>query len=271
MNKIMKYGLLMLFIVGMLSSCEDIRRAKENNYPAPNIPVPDTGTVFKVSELVEMVTISGQLDYKNDTIFKDDCSVFGIVTADETTANFYKAAFIQEKETGKAIELYMKGVTGLRIGDYVRACLKGADLGAYKGTPQIQNLDPVNVIILENGKNLDPEVTTISNIKSQYKVGELVRLENVQFVRADTAKNWAEDNDYGERTIEQFIKVGEHTWKKDGDMMVRTSSYAAFGKEHLPTGNGYLTAIVTLYNDTWQLVIRDDNADEVYMEGERLK
>lgn len=269
MNKIMKYGLLTLAIVGMLSSCNDLKNAKDNNYPAPIIPEPPVGTVFTISELVEMVTISGDPDYKNDTIFKDDSSIYGIITDDETSGNLYKASFIQERATGKAIELYMKSVTGLRIGDSVRVCLKGATLGAYKNTPQIQDLSPLNVVILENLKFIEPEVTLITDIIAQNKICQLVRLENVQFVAADTTKNWAENDDYGERTLEQFVQIDSVTWNKVGEIMVRTSNYAAFGNNPLPTGNGYLTAIVTRYRDTWQLVVRDDNARDVYMEGER--
>lgn len=268
MNKIMKYGLLTLAIVGMLSSCNDLKNAKDNNYPAPTIPEPPVGTVFTISELVEMVTISGQIDYKNDTIFKGDCSLYGIVTADETSGNLYKAAFVQERSTGKAIELYMKSVTGLRIGDSIRVYLKDAVLGAYKGTPQIQDLNPINVVILENCKYIEPEETTISEITRQHKVGQLVRLNDSQFVIGDLSKNWAEEKDYGERTLAQYVQSG-NSWNKDGEIMVRTSNYAAFGNKPLPTGNGYLTAIVTLYKDTWQLVVRDDNANEVLMDGER--
>ena len=270
MNKIMKYGLLTLVIVGMLSSCNDLKNAKDNNYPAPNIPEPPIGTIFTISELVEMVTISGDIDYKNDTIFKDDCSIYGIITDDETSGNLYKASFIQERATGKAIELYMKSVTGLRIGDSVRVCLKGATLGAYKGTPQIQDLSPLNVVILDNCKYIEPEVTLITDVIAQNKICQLVRLDNVQFIAADTTKNWAEEKDYGERTLEQFIKIDSLTWNLvDKTIMVRTSNYAAFGNKPLPTGNGYLTALVTRYKDTWQLVVRDDNARDVLMNGER--
>ena len=279
MNKIMKYGLLTLVIVGMLSSCNDLKNAKDNNYPAPQIPEPPVGTEYTIRQLLDTISLDGNPDYNNKDIFKDDCSVYGVVTADETSGNLYKTSFIQEIDTATgipyAIELYMKSVTGLRIGDSVRVCLKGATLGAYKGTPQIQDLNPINVVILENCKSIDPEVATIPELTfppqvlTNRHICQFVRLENVQFVAADTTKNWAEENDYGERTLEQFVQIDSVTWNKVGEIMVRTSNYAAFGNKPLPTGNGYLSAILTLYKNTWQLVVRDDNARDVLMDGER--
>ena len=272
MSKIMKYGLLALLVAGMMSSCMD-KNARKNNYPAPTIPEPPVGRVYTVSELVDMVLISGNDNYKDDTIFKKDCSVYGIITADETSGNFYKVAFLEERATKKAIELYMKGVTGLRIGDSVRVCLKDAVLGAYKGLPQIQDLDPKNVIILANEKYIEPEVATVHEIVSNSSINhhlcQLVRLENVQFVDSDISKNWAEENTYGERMLQQFV-LEDETWVSgDEEVMVRTSNYASFGNRPVPTGNGYLTAIVTKYNTTWQLVVRSVVETEVLMEGPR--
>jgi len=56
---------------------------------------------------------------------------------------------------------------------------------------------------------------------------------------------------------------------------VRTSNYAAFAEKKLPQGNGYLNAIVTVYesssSQTWQLVVRGVSPTEVLMEGPRYE
>lgn len=264
MNKILKYSLLVLFAAGILTACIN-KNARKNSYPATEIPEPPVGTVYTITELTNMVLMSGNIDYYNDTIFKDHCSVYGIVTTDEMSGNVYKASFIQERATGKAIELYMKSVTGYRIGDSVRVCLKGAVLGAYKGTPQIQNLNASDVIILENNMDIEPEVTTIAKIKSDNKVCQLVRLEDVQFVKNDLGKNWADANGYGERHIAQY---NDNCVRQDS-VMVRTSNYAAFAEKTVPAGKGYLTAIVTKYKNTWQLLVRDVSAREILMDDPR--
>lgn len=251
------------------------KNARKNNYPAPNIELPPVGDTIPIDSLYKIWINAGSLaDYANDTIFNHDCSVFGIITADETSGNLYKAAFLQDRATGKAIELYMKSVTGLRIGDSVRVCLKGATLGAYKDTPQIQNIESNRVIILANNQYIEPTLTTIANITSQQHLCQLVTLENVQF--ADPSLVWAEKDpgstsNYCNRTLYQY----DDNCNKIGEIIVRTSTYAAFANQQLPQGKGRLNAIVTVYQtqnkQTWQLVMRGVGPAEVSMDGERCE
>lgn len=239
------------------------KNARKNNYPAPVIDPPAIGTVFTMDSLFRVIADAGNpKDYTNDEIFKNDGSLYGIVTADETSGNCYKYVFLQERATGKAIELYMNAVTGLRIGDSVRVCLKGSVLGVYRGTPQIQNLDPKNVIILENGKYIEPQVVTVSDIENQQYLCQLVTLEKVEF--DDPSQVWAVQEEgstssYANRTLNQY----DDNCNKNGDIIVRTSTYASFADQQLPQGNGRITAIVTLYRTnssyTWQLLMRSVN------------
>lgn len=270
MKKIFKYGLIILFAAGVLHACMD-KNARKNNYPAPNISEPPIGTVFTMDSLRGVIINAGDpKDYANDTIFKDDGSLYGIVTADETSGNCYKYVFLQERATGYAIELYMNAVTGLRIGDSVRVCLKGAVLGVYRGTPQIQNLDPKNVIVLANGQYIEPQQVTIEEIKDKQHLCKLVTLEKVEF--DDPSLVWAVQEEgstssYANRTLNQY----DSNCNKKGNIIVRTSTYASFAKQQLPQGQGSITAIVTLYrtnsNYTWQLLVR--SANEAIMNGDR--
>lgn len=274
----MKYGFLALFVLAMMSSCMD-KNARKNNYPAPNITPPPIGTVYTIHDLDSIWTSDGHpADYANKDIFKnEDCSVYGIISADETSGNLYKAAFLQDRATGNGIELYMNSVTGLRIGDSVRVCLKGATLGAYRGTPQIQNIESNRVIILANNQYIEPTLTTIANITSQQHLCQLVTLENVQF--ADPSLVWAEKDpgstsSYCNRTLYQY----DDNCNKIGEIIVRTSTYAAFANQQLPQGKGRLNAIVTVYQPdsstalpTWQLVMRGVSPAEVSMDGERCE
>ena len=274
MKKLLKYSLLVLFIAGVLSSCMD-KNARKNNYPAPNITPPPVGTVYTIHDLDSIWTSDGRPnDYANADVFKnEDCSVYGIITADETSGNLYKAAFLQDRATGDAIELYMKSVTGLRIGDSVRVCLKGATLGAYKGTPQIQNIESDKVVVLDNCKYIEPTVTTIENIGNQQHLCQLVTLENVQF--ADPSLVWAEKevgstSNYCNRTLYQY----DDNCNKIGEIIVRTSTFAAFANQQLPQGKGRLNAIVTVYQTssyTWQLVMRGVSPAEVQMDDPRCE
>lgn len=267
----MKYSALVLFVAAVLTSC------LKKNYPTPDLQDPPVGTVYTIEALRQVIVDAGDpKDYANSDIFKNDASVYGIVTADETSGNCYKYVFIQDRASGKGIELYMNAVTGLRIGDSVRVCLKGATLGVYRGTPQIQNLSPKDVIILANGKYIEPKLVTIADIEAQTSTatnlcGTLVTLDNVQF--SDPSKAWAvlEEGETGSNVNRDLNQYDDNCQGKK-TIIVRTSTYAAFADQQLPQGKGRITAVVTLYRTssyTWQLLIRGVGASEVSMDGPR--
>ena len=269
----MKYGFLAMFVLVVLSACMD-KNARKNNYPAPNITPPPVGRVYTISELLNVWMNEGSpASYANEDIFKnEDCSVYGIITADENSGNLYKAAFIQDRASGMGIELYMKSVSGLRIGDSVRVCLKGATLGAYGGTPQIQNLEAKKVIILDNCKYIDPEVVTVPDITAHYHLCQLVTLNDVQFAEPDTV--WAvlhetsATSTASSRNLDQY----DDNCNKLGTIVVRTSAYAAFADKKLPAGKGSITGILTYFSGqggVWQLIVRGYN--EVIMNDERCE
>ena len=85
--------------------------ACKKEYPEPPIQDLPIGTVYTIDEILAM---------EPGTVFTDDASVYGIITADEVSGNLYKAAFMQDRATGAAIELYLTAVSGARIGDPAR-------------------------------------------------------------------------------------------------------------------------------------------------------
>ena len=173
--------------------------------------------------------------------------VYGIVTADEVSGNLYKSAYMQDRATGKAINLYMSSSSGLRIGDSICVILNGVTASTYKNLPQLGSsdnpLDPdENIVILDNQKFINPKVVTIAEINASQHTAELIKLENVYFVQPGL--NYAEDGGYGERTIKDDA---------GNTVIVRTSNYANFAKQKTPTGKGSIVAINSVYNTTQQL------------------
>lgn len=258
LKSIKKYGILLLVAVVVLSSCID-KNKRKNNYPTPdvNFTLP-IGKVYTIDTLLQM-----QKPHK-PVKFTEDASVYGIVTADETSGNLYKQAFIQDGD--KAIELYMKSTSGLRMGDSVRVYLKGTTLSEYSGTPQIQDLDPNKITILANNKHIDPVVITTNQVNANYKC-RLVRFENVEFRAADRENTFAPEDDYGQFNLAQY---NDNCSPIDESIVVRTSSYASFASKQLPQGKGSITGIVTYYDNgttqVYQFIIR--SYSEVLMNDE---
>ena len=189
-------------------------------------------------------------------MFTDDASVYGIITADEVSGNLYKAAFMQDRATGAAIELYLNAVSGVRIGDSVRIYLKDVTYAMYNNLPQLSNFEADgHIVILANNKPIEPEVTTIADVNAGNHLAQLIRLENVRFTEQNT---FAEPSGYGNRTLADPTDYSQ-------TVLVRTSNYANFANDSLPQGTGSLVAIATVYNSTWQLLLR--SARELEFDG----
>lgn len=232
---------LLLALVGMMFT------ACKKEYPEPPIQDLPVGTVYTIGEILAM---------ESGTVFTEDASVYGIITADEQSGNLYKCAFMQDRATGDAIELYLNAVSGVRIGDSIRIYLKDVTYSVYNNLPQLSNFEADgHIIILANNKPIEPKLTTIANINAGQHLAGLVRLENVRFTEQNT---FADPTTYGNRTLIDPMDPS-------GNVIVRTSNYANFANDSLPQGTGNLIAIASVYNSTWQLIIR--TASELEFDG----
>jgi hypothetical protein len=203
-----------------------------------------------------------------------DWALRGIITAsDKADGNFYKEAFIEDATGG--LRLLFEANSGLYIGDSVILNLKGLWLGDYGnfwqlgGLPYYQEDGTIRVggmnmdlqcLKLSTGNPTDPAVVTITQARSSTYLGRLVRLNEVQFTDAMLGQTWAnaEEQATENRTLEDC---------NDKTIIVRTSGYSAAAGDLLPAGNGSITGIVTIFNGTYQFLVRD--FDEVEMTGSR--
>lgn len=239
-NRVFNAFLLLAMVGMMFTACK-------KEYPEPPIQDLPIGTVYTIDEILAM---------EPGTVFTEDASVYGIITADEVSGNLYKAAFMQDRATGAAIELYLNAVSGVRIGDSVRIYLKDVTYAMYNNLPQLSNFEADgHIVILANNKPIEPKVTTIADVNAGNHLAQLIRLENVRFTEQNT---FADPTTYGNRTLADPTDYSQ-------TVIVRTSNYANFANDSLPQGTGNLTAIATVYNNTWQLVIR--SARELDFDG----
>ena len=239
-NKVFNAFLLLAMVGMMFTACK-------KEYPQPPIQDLPVGTVYTIGEILAM---------EPGTVFTEDASVYGIITADEQSGNLYKCAFMQDRATGAAIELYLNAVSGVRIGDSVRIYLKDVTYSVYNNLPQLSNFEADgHIIILANNKPIEPAVATIAEINQGKYLAGLVRLENVKFTEQNT---FSDPTTYGNRTLIDPMNPSSN-------VIVRTSNYANFALDSLPQGVGNLVAIASVYNTTWQLIIR--SARELEFDG----
>ena len=241
MKKYLKQSFILLALLGVLfTSCK-------KDYPEPPIQDLPVGTVYTIDSILTM---------ESGTVFNEDASVYGIITADEHSGNLYKAAFLQDRATGKAIELYMNATSGVRIGDSIRVYLKDVTYTMYNGLPQLSNFEADgHIIILANNKPIEPAEASIADVVEGKYLAGLVKLNNVMFTERNT---FAEPTTYGNRTLVDPTDFSN-------SVIVRTSNYANFANDSLPQGTGSLVCIASVYGSTWQLLIR--SAKELEFDG----
>lgn len=247
-NNIFAGFLAILSMVIVLSGCV------KNDYddpPVTSVPF-DANKILTIEQVKQIYADSGQ--YK----FNDIYSVYATVTMDDALGNIYKSAYVQDNNEG--IDLYLNA-SGLFQGDSIRIMLDGSTVSMYYELMQIQDLHvDSNIVKLKTLVNIEPKLVTIADIFTGDFQSKLIKLEDVQFIQSDIGKTYADaDNLISEnRTLETC----------DGStIIVRTSGYATFAGEKLPTGKGSIIAIASVYGDDMQLVIR--RLSEVNLTGER--
>ncbi|MDX9751645.1 MAG: DUF5689 domain-containing protein [Flavobacteriales bacterium] len=190
--------------------------------------------------------------------FTGDSSVYAVVTADEESGNLYRNVYVQDHTAAIVLRLQTSG--GLYQGDSVRIVLKGTVLSAYQGMLQLDSVDVDNNIVKQATQvHKEPETVNVQDITPAMQ-GRLIRLENVQFIAADTAHTYADPV-----TQQTFNRTLENCAGQT--VIVRNSGYANFAGSPIPDGRGSFVAVVGVFNTTMQLFIRDIN--EVQLNGPR--
>ncbi len=238
MNRI-RIVLAVLFTLGLfvgLGGC-----VKQDFEPPKKYEIP-LGYVMTIQDLQDFCPPGNVHKFTGDT------SVVAVVAMDDKSGNLYKEVFIQDANLGAVARLQSSG--GLYQGDSIYINLKGTTLKRYHKLFQIDSVHvDKNVVKRAVGKEVEPKLTTIPELKSWSYTAQLIKLENVQFVVSDTSKTYAdsENLEYGELTLQD----------EDGNtVMVRSSGYAKFADTNVPNGMGSIIAIASRYDDDLQLLIR---------------
>ncbi|BDD07234.1 DUF5689 domain-containing protein [Aureibacter tunicatorum] len=260
----LKWAFMLLVSVFLISGCGDDEVAVPEK---PDEPDPDPEvTITSISDL--------KSNYDNALIqITDDLTIEGVVVANDESGNFYKEIIIQDDVEGIRVKLNKKDLfADYPVGSKVRISAMDLYLGDYGGEIQLGSIyeekigqipeDQIadHITKISDEEEVNAEVVAINDIDKSY-VGKLITIENVQFVASELGRNWVDDNaEYpSNRTVEDA---------ENNSIVVRTSNFASFKSEALPTGSGKITAVLSIYNDTYQLAVRQTSDAE--MTGDRF-
>lgn len=250
-------GLKIMVLIGMsifmLNSCI------HDDFDEPPIKKIPEGKLLTIEELRQIYHDSVRNVGKEYYKFTDDYSVFANVSMDERSGNIYRSIYIQDHTD--AITLRLTSPGGLYLGDSVRLYLKGTVIGSYREMIQLDSVNTEkNIIKQATNKFVEPEIVTIQQILNGGFQAKLIKLEDVQFAENELGKTYADNLNLFAMSRDLENCIGQK-------IIVRTSGYAYFAGEKLPEGRGSLVAIVSQYNDMWQLLLR--STDEVLLTKSR--
>ena len=262
-----RYSYLILMIVAMVafSAC--------NKWEEPEFEVPTyqgEPANKTIADIINVYTAAGHLDsicHAGETFI-----VRATVVSSDEGGNFYKNMVIQDETGAIQLQINQSGLCHTYpVGQTVYLNCSGLVVGNYHGVYQVGWIYNGDVGRID-GHYLDrylsrdglPQPVEPIDIMSAYDINEgnvcrLVRLHNVEFADDAVGKPWSEDAATTSRTIKSVN--GEAVT----NLVVRTSNYAKFRKALVPGGTGDLIGVLSVYNSTYQLMLR--TSDDVLAFG----
>jgi len=241
-------------------------------------PRVDTTSLVANTTIAELKSIyNGDLLRLTDTTFsnRDSIVIKGYVTSDDEAGNYYKTIVIQDATGGIEVKLdkttlyndYKRGqlvviyCNNLYLGNYGGLIQLGSTYteNYYTQLGGIEGDVMINKHIFKNGKTLQPvtPLTFQANTLSFSNVSKLIRVDNVEFIKITSPINGSRLT-YADKVGGESI---DHTLDVCGltitNFVLRSSGYAKFANDTIPSLKGSITGILGYYNGTFQLVIRD--------------
>ena len=241
--KRMKNIILILGVIALQFSCNK----KYDNPPANDLPV---GEIISIGDLKDMFTGSA-------TVIDSNYSIVGNITTEETNGAFYKEIYMED--LSGAVKIQLKASGGLYIGDSIRINISGVTMSEYGDLIQLDNIDvDQQVVKIATEKFVEPFESSINQLSINEDQSRLVKLNDVEFTEMGMTYADAINLTTGSRILSDC---------NGNTISVRTSGYANFADDTLPSGKGSVIGIFTIYNSEKQFVVRDIN--EVKLDSTR--
>lgn len=189
----------------------------------------------------------------------DDVYLQAQVTANDKTGNLYKYLYVEDKTGGIRVNIDMVDLFAdprFFVGKQVLINLKNLYVGSVSGELQLGDIYSGNVgrVLPENiykhffptnvFTDVIPTEKTIPTL-TKADVGRWIKIKNLEFVDSDLGTQYAPS-----ATTNKTLKDCS-----GNTIILRTSNFATFAKDEIDGGKGDVYAILSIFNDTYQLWI----------------
>lgn len=254
----------------IFSACQD-------DFDAPALDVPKATMTANTSilELKEQYwsDADNYIDTVKLTASGEHVIIAGRVISSDESGNIFKSLVIQDATSALSMSIDANSMNNTyRIGQEVVIDMTDLYLGKYSGLQQLGFPDystrygwqagrlPLEMFKLHSQLNGLPEpskvdtvLTTLTELNSSMAPaglrkwqGQLIRLNDVYFEGGGELP-FSESDASTSRTL-----MDSH----GNSIVVRNSNYASFKSAILPEGHGDVVAILSYYNNAWQLLLR---------------
>lgn len=241
-----------LFSLFLTSCTKEEVEGPGNPGTDPENPI-EMETTHTIKELQEMYDGSDLFDITEEVV------IGGVLSSSDSLGNVHKALFIQDESGyGIQVKLNKSGLfTGYSIGQTIYVKCQGLMMGNYGGLIQLGGEyegkieeDLIDDYVFAGAKADAPTATTLDLDNLPESIDPLlstwVTISKVQFVDKDSTF-----------TNGTFTTNRNLTTTNGGKITLRTSNYATFANEQLPTLSGTIQGVLTVYNGTLQLTINE--------------
>lgn len=252
-----------VFSISFITSCIK----EKHKEPSQNIPQVNFTSNLTIAQLKSTYTTdSGTVYIGNyrkvgiDTIYQP--IIQGIVNSTDESGNIYKTIYIQDNTGGIQIAIDKTSLyTTFKVGQRVFIKLTGLYMGNYGGITQIGYIYGGQIgrmpevlmdahIFRDSLPGAEPTpIDKALGALSPTEYSMLVKIRNVHFVDVDSVFSGTL------ATTDRIIMDS----LESSQMVVRTSNYANFRNNLIPSGKGTLIGVLSNFNGTNQLYIRDMN------------
>ena len=282
--KTTKYILFALAVLGLTTSCQDgdwDAPATENSiesYGNKYIQATNLKTIAELKELYK-----NEINNNSLKEVKTPLQIKGIVTGNDEGGNIYNSLYIQDNTGAIAISVGQGGLFGpFAVGQPVIVELQGLYVGGYGKQPQIgttytnpnkegatPQVGRMSRYIWQNHYRLllpDDElvigllVTPIevkwnfNSLDLAQDCAKLITLKGVTLAEADGKAVFAPNDG----SVSLTANCANRVISGVSNVVLRTSTYADFANQIMPTERVDITGIATRYNDVWQLLMRTE-------------
>ena len=269
------FYLLLAPVSLLLLSCMD------NDWDIPGTDGSEYGNQA-VTE-TNLVTIA-QLKQKYATViynggyeqFSIPTQIKGVVTGNDVQGNIYNQIAVEDGTGSIIICVAQGGLFGqLPVGCEILVELQDLYIGSYGQQPEIGTpytnkngrsyvsrmpralwQGHFKIVSTKAVKPVEFDKTMLGNgdyLKEN--CGRLMTIQGVRFQGANGKKVFAADKDKDAANSVNRALMGISS----NQLVVRTSTYADFANKPLPQGEVDITGIFTRYNNTWQVLIREES------------